>query len=308
MRRFERRQFKLPRSGRSPNPPLLKWFNMLVLKTTKEMLDWSSDKRIGFVPTMGALHEAHLSLVRRAKKENDFVVVSVFVNPAQFGPNEDFEAYPKDFERDRQLLEKENVDVLFFPSVEEIYPEGQNIETRASKLANYLCGSFRPGHFDGVCTVVKKLFDIVQPARAYFGQKDFQQTRVIEQMVSDLHLPVEIVVCPTVREQDGLAMSSRNVYLSKEEREKAPLIYKTLAEAKKHVQVGVPISDAKRQAERTLEDAGFKVQYFSIASAETLEDLSEAEGKTVIAVAAYLGKTRLIDNVVFDSNKDIKAV
>ncbi len=309
------------------------------------MQSFAEGKKVGFVPTMGFLHKGHLSLVRQARKENDFVVVSIFVNPTQFGPQEDFAAYPRDFERDKAMLEKEGVDVLLFPAAEELYPGGLKSDVKASpSLAKSLCGPFRPGHFDGVATVVKKLFEVVRPASAYFGQKDFQQTRVIERMVSDFAIPVKVVVCPTVRESDGLAMSSRNTYLSPEQRKAAPLICRTLFKAKKRILDGKTkagkaavekesgqaattadaggkaaserlekikaaktgatnaatlLEEIKAGSIRALVQGGFRVQYFSIVSAGTLEDLQQPEGRIVIATAAYLGKTRLIDNVVF---------
>ncbi|HBF69599.1 MAG TPA: pantoate--beta-alanine ligase, partial [Thermotoga sp.] len=206
---------------------------MKIIETIEEMKKFSEEMRekkktIGFVPTMGYLHEGHLSLVRRARDENDVVVVSIFVNPTQFGPNEDYERYPRDFERDRKLLEKENVDCIFHPSVEEMYPPDFSTYVEETKLSKNLCGRSRPGHFRGVCTVVTKLFNIVKPHRAYFGQKDAQQFRVLRRMVRDLNMDVEMIECPIVREPDGLAMSSRNVYLSPEERQQALSLYQSL--------------------------------------------------------------------------------
>lgn len=264
----------------------------------------ASGLRIGFVPTMGFLHEGHLALVREAKKKYDVVVVSIFVNPTQFGPKEDFGKYPRNLKNDLALLRNEKIDVVFAPTAAAMYPDGVKASVKAGPVAKPLEGVFRPGHFDGVCTVVKKLFDVVAPHAAYFGQKDFQQTLVIQDMVARLRLPVNIVVRPTVRESDGLALSSRNVYLSPQERAFAPVLYQSLLQAKKAVMAGEPVREVERTAATVLTLAGFKVQYFSIADAETLVPISAGKspgrkGKVVIAAAAYLGRTRLIDNVVF---------
>ncbi len=252
---------------------------------------------------MGFLHEGHLALVRRAKKENDFVVVSIFVNPTQFGPKEDFNAYPRNLKKDLALLEKEKVDVVFVPSAKAMYPEGVKASVKAGPVAKPLEGRFRPGHFDGVCTVVCKLFDLVKPHRAYFGQKDFQQTRVIEDLVARLKLPVRVVVCPTVRESDGLAMSSRNVHLSPMERAMAPVLHQRLLLAKKDLTAGEPPINVEKTAIAVLTLSGFEVQYFMVADVQTLAPIGHVKKakrkRVVIAVAAYLGKTRLIDDVVF---------
>lgn len=211
---------------------------MVVVQKIQEMKEIAKKlkkegKSIGFVPTMGYLHEGHLSLVRLSKQQNDITIMSIFVNPIQFGPNEDYDRYPRDFERDKSLAEKEGVDYIFYPSVEEMYPEDFKTVVSVKKITEIMCGKSRPGHFDGVATVVLKLFNIVNPDRAYFGQKDAQQLAVIKQMVKDLNLDVEIVPCPIVREQDGLAMSSRNVYLSEEERKSATVLYRALNLAKR---------------------------------------------------------------------------
>ncbi len=272
------------------------------------MKSWIQNRRVGFVPTMGFLHEGHLALVRRAKKENDAVVVSIFVNPTQFGPKEDFGKYPRNLKKDLAFLKKERVDAVFVPSVSDLYPDGVKATVKAGPLSKPLEGKFRPGHFDGVCTVVAKLFDVVRPSRAYFGQKDFQQCLVIKEMVDRLKLPVKIVVCPTVREKDGLALSSRNVYLSPQERTMAPVLHQTLLQAKKDLHAGENPRNVEKTAATVLTLMGFKVQYFSIADAETLAPIVNAalkkkvNGKrrpVVIAAAAYFGKTRLIDNVLF---------
>lgn len=260
-------------------------------------------KRIGFVPTMGFLHSGHLALVTRAKKENDAVVVSIFVNPTQFGPTEDFNAYPRNLKKDLALLKKEKVDAVFVPSATAMYPDGVKSTINAGPESKPLEGQFRKGHFDGVCTVVVKLFDAVRPTTAYFGQKDFQQTRVVEEMVARRKMPVKIVVCPTVREADGLAKSSRNVYLSPVERAIAPVLHQTLLLVKKDLLAGEPVGKVEATAFGVLALTGFNVQYFSVCDAKTLKPLRSfkaSKGKrVVVAVAAYLGKTRLIDNSLF---------
>jgi len=278
---------------------------MRIIEKVKEMKLFSEmarreGKSIGFVPTMGYLHEGHLSLVRRARAENDVVVVSIFVNPIQFGPNEDYDRYPRDFERDKMLLEKEGVDCVFYPSVEEMYPQDFSTYVEETVLSKPLCGRSRPGHFRGVCTVVAKLFNIVKPHRAYFGQKDAQQFRVLRRMVRDLNMDVEMIECPIVREPDGLAMSSRNVYLSPEERGQALALYRSLKLAEELFTKGE--RDAlkiKREMEEFLR--GFdkvKVDYVEIVDEETLEPVSKIEKKVIVAVAAWVGKARLIDNVI----------
>ncbi len=278
---------------------------MRIIEKVKEMKLFSEmarreGKSIGFVPTMGYLHEGHLSLVRRARAENDVVVVSIFVNPIQFGPNEDYDRYPRDFERDKMLLEKEGVDCVFYPSVEEMYPQDFSTYVEETVLSKPLCGRSRPGHFRGVCTVVAKLFNIVKPHRAYFGQKDAQQFRVLRRMVRDLNMDVEMIECPIVREPDGLAMSSRNVYLSPEERGQALALYRSLRLAEELFTKGE--RDAlkiKREMEEFLR--GFdkvRVDYVEIVDEETLEPVSKIEKKVIVAVAAWVGKARLIDNVI----------
>lgn len=257
-------------------------------------------KTVGFVPTMGYLHAGHLSLVQNARQANDVVVVSVFVNPTQFGPNEDLDAYPRDTERDLKLLREAGVDLAFFPSVEELYSKGfTTYVTLEGPMTDTLCGRSRPNHFRGVATVVTKLFNIVQPDRAYFGQKDAQQVAVIEQMVRDLDVDIEIVACPTVREPDGLAMSSRNTYLSDSERAQAPLISKALFDAGELIDKGerdpsVLIGFIER-AVLEIDDA--VIDYISIVDSRSLEDLDVVDGKVLIAVAVKVGRTRLIDNI-----------
>lgn len=275
---------------------------MLLLRNPKAMRSWAKGRKIGFVPTMGSLHDGHSSLIRRARKENDFVVVSIFVNPTQFGPSEEFKKYPRNLKADLSLLEKEKVDAVFAPFAKAMYPQGVRIFVKAGKAAKPLEGVFRPGHFDGVCTVVFRLLEIIQPQKAYFGRKDFQQALVVKDMGTGLKLPVRIVTCPTVREKDGLAESSRNVFLSPEERAVAPVLFHTLQVAKREIQAGETPRDVEKTALAVLNLCGFKVQYFSIADAKTLKpirSLKKIKGRILIAAAALLGKTRLIDNVVF---------
>ena len=255
---------------------------------------------VGFVPTMGYLHEGHMELARRAREENDHVVASIFVNPAQFGPNEDFERYPRDPERDLAMLKREGVDAVFLPPVAEMYPPGACTFVTVEGLSQKLEGAARPGHFRGVPTVVAKLFNIVQPTRAYFGQKDAQQVVIIQKMAADLGFPLAIVVCPTVREPDGLAMSSRNVYLSTEERREATVLYRSLCLAQEMLQKGERRASVIRQAMTGLIEAEprGRLDYISLAHPQTLDELDKVEGKALVSLAVFFGKTRLIDNVV----------
>lgn len=277
---------------------------MRVVRSVKEMQAISrslfkTGREVGFVPTMGYLHEGHLSLVRRARSENDVVVVSIFVNPTQFGPNEDYERYPRDEKRDRKLLEEEGVDYLFIPSVSEMYPEGYSTFVEVLGLTEGLCGAKRPGHFRGVATVVTKLLNIVFPTRAYFGEKDYQQLQVIKRLVRDLNIPVEVVGCPIVREEDGLAMSSRNTYLSPEERESALSLYKGLELAEELFESGErnPEVIKKRVEEFILSHPKVeKIDYVEIVDPENLKPVKEVKKRDVIALAVFVGKTRLIDN------------
>jgi len=256
--------------------------------------------RVGLVPTMGALHEGHLSLVRAAKAHSDFVVVSIFVNPLQFGPKEDLSKYPRTFEHDRALLEKEGVDLIFAPSEVEMYPGGAVTFVNVDVLSDRLDGQSRPGHFRGVTTVVSKLFRIVEPDKAFFGQKDAAQIAIIKRMVRDLDIPVEIVVCPIVREREGLAMSSRNTYLSPEQRKQALVLSRAL----KHVQQ--LFNQGERRAEQLVragkhvfaEEPAVRLDYFSIVDPDSLEPVEQAVAGTLVAVAAFVGTTRLIDNVI----------
>jgi pantoate--beta-alanine ligase len=275
---------------------------MRVLETVAEARGAvnAAARPLGMVPTMGFLHEGHLSLVRRARQDNATVAVSVFVNPTQFGPNEDFSSYPRDLERDLAFLRDEGVDLVFVPSVSEMYPEGFDTHVVVGRVAERLEGSARPGHFRGVATVVAKLFNVLGPDRAYFGQKDAQQVVVIRQMVRDLAMPVEIVPLPTLREADGLAMSSRNVYLSPQEREAALVLPRALQTAEALYVRGVRDAERMRFAMRGVLAAEplARVDYVSVADAETLEELLSLDRPALVSLAVRIGRTRLIDNLV----------
>jgi pantoate--beta-alanine ligase len=256
---------------------------------------------VGFVPTMGYLHEGHLALVRRARAENDAVVVSIYVNPLQFGPREDFATYPRDLPRDLALLEKEGTDLVFAPTDAEMYPIGYSTYVEVTGVTEVLEGAMRPGHFKGVTTVVAKLFNLVQPTRAYFGQKDAQQCVVIRKMVADLNMPLEVVVCPTVREEDGLAMSSRNTYLSPEERKAATVLYRALMHARDLYRAGERSGDRLRAALRQVlgsESLVTTVDYVSVADPDTLQELERVEERALLSLAVRIGRTRLIDNIL----------
>ena len=265
-------------------------------------------RRIGFVPTMGNLHEGHLSLVRLAKKHGDVVVVSIFVNPTQFGPNEDFAAYPRTFEADRALCEAEGVDLVFYPSVPEMYPAGASVSVAENSLSRTLCGAARPGHFDGVCTVVAKLFNVVLPHVAVFGEKDAQQLRVIRRMVRDLRFPVEIVSGPTAREPDGLARSSRNQYLTPEQRPQAVCLRRALDEAERRFAAGERDPAALVAAMRAVlaKSPAAKIDYVEIVDDETLQPLAGPIVRPALAaLAVWVGKPRLIDNAVLVPGSEI---
>lgn len=261
----------------------------------------SNSERIAFVPTMGNLHDGHLALIDEAKKMADRTVASIFVNPLQFGEGEDFETYPRTLADDSRKLISREVDLLFAPAVEVVYPHAQQQQTRVEvpEVSHILDGEFRPGFFVGVTTVVCKLFNMVQPDIAIFGEKDFQQLLIIRRMVKDLQIPVEIAASPTVREQDGLAMSSRNNYLDAQQRITAPLIYRTLQQAAKEISQGKDdFAQIEKVARDTLEAAGFVVDYFTVCNAETLNPANAGESNLVILAAARLGVTRLIDNTI----------
>jgi len=257
-------------------------------------------KRIGFVPTMGFLHEGHLSLMRKAREECDVVVVSIFVNPTQFGPNEDLDRYPRDLQGDQKKCGSAGVDILFLPSAKEMYPEKPAVFVTVDGVSDILDGAIRPGHFKGVATVVSKLFNIVKPHCAYFGQKDYQQCVVIKRMVAGLNLSVEISVLPTMREADGLAMSSRNSYLSAEDRKKAVVLSRALKAGEELVRAGVREAEKVRMKMRYVLSGvqGIEIEYVETADPETLEPLDIIRNRTVLLVAARFGVTRLIDNLL----------
>ncbi|MFT9847604.1 pantoate--beta-alanine ligase [Aneurinibacillus sp. REN35] len=276
------------------------------IQEVRSLLKQSRTKKIGFVPTMGYLHEGHVSLVDQAKKMCDIVVMSIFVNPLQFGPNEDLASYPRDVERDSQLAASRGVDILFFPSVEEMYPSGSKTLVAVRDITDALCGASRPGHFDGVSTVVTKLFNIIQPDYAFFGMKDAQQVAVVTQMVRDLNIPTEVVPCPIVREADGLALSSRNVYLSAEERKQALVLSRSLMRAKEMVEMGERSEAALRAAiESTIQESSLaQIDYIEIRSYPDLAPLTELRGNCLIALAVRFGRTRLIDNIMLVASQE----
>jgi pantoate--beta-alanine ligase len=257
-------------------------------------------KRLGFVPTMGALHEGHLSLMRAAKAKCDVVAVSIFVNPLQFGPSEDLAKYPRTFEHDRELLEKEAVDIIFAPTPDEMYPAGAVTYVTVEGLSEKLCGRSRPGHFRGVTTVVSKLFHIVEPDFAFFGQKDAAQATIIRRMVRDLNLPIEIVVCPIVREPDGLAMSSRNAYLSPQERKSALVLQRSLTQVRNRFDQGERnVTNLIAAGKQVLaQEPAVRLDYFEIVEPATLDPTQEVTSSALVAIAAFVGNTRLIDNLL----------
>ncbi|MBN2030305.1 pantoate--beta-alanine ligase [bacterium] len=278
---------------------------MKIITTVKEMQAEAdrlirAGKVIGFVPTMGYLHEGHLSLIRIARKQANVVVLSIYVNPTQFAPHEDLEKYPRDFERDEQLAEREGVDLIFYPSDEEMYPEDYSTYVRVEKLTETLCGRSRPDHFQGVTTICAKLFHAVKPHLAVFGQKDAQQAVVIRRMVKDLDWDMEIIVGPIVREKDGLAMSSRNSYLSSEERREALSLHQSLQIAEEMIRKGERKSETILTAMRNHlnEKKRIRTDYIEIVHSETLQPLETIGNNTLIALAAFVGKTRLIDNTI----------
>jgi len=262
-------------------------------------------KTIGFVPTMGAFHKGHMSLIETAVNQSDFVVVSIFVNPTQFAPGEDYEKYPRTIDADLKLCSDVGVDIVFTPSAEQMYPTENLTWVNVEKITAPLCGQFRPGHFQGVTTVCAKLFNIVLPDIAYFGQKDAQQAIIIKKMVSDLNIPLEIVVCPTIREDDGLALSSRNHYLDASQRQDAALIYKSLQTCRKEIENGTKEPETIIEKIRyTLQQAAsIQIEYVSILDAESLNDLDNINGRVLVAVAVKIGQTRLIDNIIVDASE-----
>lgn len=257
------------------------------------------DKSIGLIPTMGYLHEGHVSLIRRAREENDIVVVSDFVNPIQFGPKEDLDTYPRDLEADSKLCQEIGVDFIFAPDPSEMYHDRKTF-VDIEEMSDNLCGAKRPGHFRGVCTVCTKLFNITGANRAYFGQKDAQQVAIIKKVVEDLNIPIEIIPCPIVREDDGLALSSRNTYLSKEERKAALCLSKAIFKGEELAKAGASLDEVLGKMEEIIsaEDLA-KIDYISAVDLETMEDAKDIDGDRLIAIAVYIGKTRLIDNFIY---------
>lgn len=278
---------------------------MKIIRTINAMhaqLNTIKTKQIGFVPTMGFLHEGHLSLVEEAKAENDIVVMSIFVNPLQFGPNEDFDRYPRNEEQDAKIAEETGVDILFIPDVTEMYPEEMGIKMTIDKGTNVLCGKSRPGHFDGVITVLTKLFHIVEPTKAYFGLKDAQQFSVVHTLVKELNFPVTLVGLPTVRENDGLAKSSRNVYLSPEEREQAISLYNSLKLGQKILVDGMknPVTMIKGVRDYLTSTTTGTIDYVELLSFPNLEEVSDVKETIILAVAVQYERARLIDNIILD--------
>ncbi len=280
---------------------------MQIAETISEMKDIRRGlpQPVGFVPTMGYLHAGHLSLVQRARGENKSVIVSIFVNPTQFGPNEDYASYPRDTEQDLKMLEAEQTDVVFMPQAGEMYPPDASSWIEVEGITGRLEGASRPGHFRGVTTIVAKLFNITEPDRAYFGQKDAQQALVIRRMVKDLNMNLEVVICPTMREQDGLAMSSRNVYLGPEERESAIVLWEALNAAKTAWENDEKNAENIRQIMRSLieQAPGSLIDYVSVADTETLTEIDTIDGPVLISLAVRIGNTRLIDNIVLGEPK-----
>ncbi len=262
-------------------------------------------QQVGLVPTMGGLHAGHLSLIEAARANDDLVAISIFVNPTQFGPREDYEEYPRELAQDAQLAEQAGVDIIFAPSVEEMYPQGFSTYVEVEELTAGLCGGYRPGHLRGVTTIVAKLLNIIQPHVAYFGEKDYQQLVVIKRIVTDLNMPVEIVGLPTVREPDGLALSSRNQYLNADERQAAPLLYQALTAGAELVRKGAAGPEAAEHIRQMLDgEPLFRVQYVEAVHPETLQSVPYSGPPMVIAAAVYLGDTRLIDNIKMEEGNN----
>ncbi|MED4237636.1 pantoate--beta-alanine ligase [Priestia megaterium] len=284
---------------------------MKVITTIKDMQqEMKKEKQlgrsIGFVPTMGYLHEGHATLLGAARTENEIVALSIFVNPTQFGPNEDFDTYPRDFERDERVAKEANVDYLFYPSVEEMYKSSRSVAITVTDRVDVLCGQKRPDHFDGVATVLTKLFHIVTPDRAYFGKKDAQQVAVVDGLIEDFNFPVELRAVDTVREADGLAKSSRNVYLTDKEREEAPVLFKSLQSALQLLESGEKqVEILKETIRKEIEQhTSGKVDYIEVYTYPELKTIKKAAGKIIIALAVQFSKARLIDNVIVDVQGD----
>jgi len=280
----------------------MKIISSIVKMRSFKLKERKKHKTIGFVPTMGYLHQGHLSLIRQAKKDCHTCIVSIFVNPIQFGPEEDYRIYPRDLERDSILAKSAGCDCIFYPQVKNMYPKRYLTYVNVEEITDCLCGAGRPGHFKGVATVLTKLFNIVQPDIAYFGQKDYQQALVIQKMVKDLNMPLKIRVMPTVRESDGLAMSSRNAYLNAQERLEAAVLYRSLQKAKKQILSGERdsrkiISEIKEEIMQGKEGSR-RIEYIAVVDARTLEPLEYIKGKSLLALAVWMGETRLIDNII----------
>lgn len=279
---------------------------MKIIKTIDELREnlkkaKFDGKSIGLVPTMGYLHEGHASLIRRARKDNDIVVVSDFVNPIQFGPNEDLLTYPRDLEADSKICEEIGVDYIFAPEASEMYQD-RKVFVDIEDMSDHLCGAKRPGHFRGVLTVCSKLFNITGADRAYFGQKDAQQVAIIKKLVSDLNIPIEIIPCPIIREEDGLALSSRNTYLSKEERKAALCLSKAIFAGEKLAKEGGSVEEVIEKMEEIIDSEELsKIDYISVVNLKTMEDANDFDEDRLVAIAVYIGKTRLIDNFIYRS-------
>lgn len=283
---------------------------MEIITEAKEMQRRVADlrregKSIGFVPTMGALHEGHLSLMRKARGDNDIVVVSIFVNPTQFGPGEDFERYPRDLDRDKELTERVGVDIIFTPTLDEIYSQHHSTFVEVEGLSEGLCGRNRPGHFRGVATIVAKFFNITRPHRAYFGQKDYQQALIIKRMIENLNFDIELVLLPIIREEDGLALSSRNTYLSPEEREQALVLNRSLKKAQELLGGGERESRAilSQMREMISKEDLARIDYLGIYHPDTLEEMETIDKEALVALAVRIGETRLIDNILWRSRE-----
>ncbi len=281
---------------------------MITAKTVKKANDAvkmakKKNKSVGLVPTMGALHRGHLSLLKKAKKENDYLVASLFINPLQFGPKEDFKKYPRSFKKDKDLFKKTGVNLLFHPQADRIYSRNFSTFVEETKLSKVLCGLSRPGHFRGVCTVVAKLFNLICPDSAYFGQKDYQQALIIKKMVKDLNFPVKIKITPTIREKDGLALSSRNAYLSQKERQESRSLFQALSLARKMIKKGENNPEKIRAKVKKIIKANptASVDYVEVRDAGNLKKIPEIKGVVFVGVAACFGKTRLIDNIIVKS-------
>ncbi len=278
---------------------------MKIIRNPKEAYNYicgvkRKGRRIGFVPTMGYLHEGHLSLIRKARRENDIVVISIFVNPAQFGPREDYSRYPRDLKRDKALAKRVGADIIFYPDLKSIYAPDHSTYVSVEDISKNLCGFLRPGHFRGVATVITKMFNIIPADNAYFGQKDAQQAFIIKRMTRDLNIPVKIKILPIVREKDGLAMSSRNTYLSKSQRREAIALFKSLLLAKDLIKKGERKADKiiKRMKDLISKKSSARIEYISIVDTDELKDIKTLRGKVLIAIAARFGKTGLIDNII----------